>query len=262
MKGLTKALNRAGTTLLQATGAIEKTVDKEFDEVVRRYRSLESKLDRLHREAKGYLEALRAIALTQSRMAITLDTLYDPSAPLHVNAALYKTMSGEVETMVYTEVDPGFRQSVVDPMAYFCTLFPIYNEAISKRSKKLLDYDALRSKHRKSMEKPNDDPTKLTRLEQEVLEAKRNFDLYHLSLLQELPKIISMRISFVEPSFEAFLKSQHRLAQETIQRILGLQASFQSLGWNPDAAADRELDGAADRTLEKMRSLSICVTPL
>ena len=42
--------------------------------------------------------------------------------------------------------------------------FPVINEHINKRNKKLLDYDAARSKVRKLTDKPSDDPTKLPKV--------------------------------------------------------------------------------------------------
>lgn len=263
MKGFTKAFNRASTSLLQATGAIEKTVDKDFDDEVRRYRSLESRLERLHKEAKGYLDALRAISLSQSKMAATIDTLYDPTKPLHVCAAMYKTCIENLEEVVRQDLDAAYRVTVLDPLSKFCGYFPVYNEAISKRSKKLLDYDAVRSKNRKLIERPNEDPTKLPRAEQEVQEMKTIFDHYHVSLKQELPKLIAMRITYLEPSFEALLKLQHIYATEASIRLKNLSASFQTAGGVTDfQIADRLLEGTVELTLEKMRTLPICVTPV
>lgn len=247
---------------MQATGAIEKTVDKEFDEEVRRYKSLESKLERLHRDAKGYLDALRAISLSQSRMAATIDTLYDATAPLHVCAAMYKTCIENLEEGVRQDLDATYRVTVLDPLSKFCGFFPVYNEAISKRGKKLLDYDAVRSRHRKLIERPNEDPTKLPRAEQEVQEMKTIFDHYHVSLQQELPKLVAMRITYLEPSFEALLKLQHVYATEASTRLNNLSASFQSAGCITDLeVADRQLEGSVELTLEKMRALPICMTP-
>ena len=57
--GVRKAVDRAGTQLLQKTGMVEKTVDKEFDDEERRFRNMERKAERLYREGKAYLDAVR-----------------------------------------------------------------------------------------------------------------------------------------------------------------------------------------------------------
>ena len=60
--------------------------------------------------------------------------------------------------------DQPFRTTVLDPLGKMNAYFPVINEHISKRNKKLLDYDAARSKVRKLTDKPSDDPTKLPKV--------------------------------------------------------------------------------------------------
>lgn len=45
-----------------------------------------------------------------------------------------------------------------------CAYFPIVNDTIAKRNKKLLDYDSARSKVRKLIDKPSEDVTKLPKV--------------------------------------------------------------------------------------------------
>ena len=52
----------------------------------------------------------------------------------------------------------------MEPLGKMNAYFPVINEHISKRNKKLLDYDAARSKVRKLTDKPSDDPTKLPKV--------------------------------------------------------------------------------------------------
>lgn len=44
------------------------------------------------------------------------------------------------------------------------SFFPIINENISKREKKMLDYDAARSRLRKLIDKPSEDPAKMPKV--------------------------------------------------------------------------------------------------
>lgn len=57
--------------------------------------------------------------------------------------------------------DEVFRTTVLEPFGRFCSYFPEVNEAIKRRQKKLLDYDTQRSKVRKLIDKPSEDPQKL-----------------------------------------------------------------------------------------------------
>lgn len=57
--GFKKSFNRAGTTLMQRTGQVERTIDSDFQEEVARYKLLEKESLALQKEAKAYLDAMR-----------------------------------------------------------------------------------------------------------------------------------------------------------------------------------------------------------
>ncbi|KAI9183821.1 BAR adaptor protein Hob3 [Blastocladiella emersonii ATCC 22665] len=259
-KGFTKAVNRAGTSILQTAGAIEKTIDREFEEEERRFKSLEAKVDRLHKEAKGYLDALRAMSLSQSRMATTVENFYDETAPLQLSATQYRQLVELLEDEIRSQIDSEYRTAVIDPLSRFCEYFPDYNEAIRKRNNKLLDYDAVRSKHRKLVEKPADDPTRLPKAEEEVAEAKRVFEALNRPLKDELPELIALRTSYLEPTFEALVKLQNAYCHEAVARLTTLQPHLAAAGvqnvHDPDLA-DRHLEGVVENALAGMRELSI-----
>ncbi|KAJ3367140.1 hypothetical protein GGF32_000202 [Allomyces javanicus] len=259
-KGFTKAVNRAGTSILQSAGAIEKTTDREFEEEERRFRSLEAKVTRLHKEAKGYLDALRAMSLAQTRMGATIEGYYDMSSPLQACATSYKTTIEQIDEELRNNTDVAYRTTVLDPLGRFALYFPDYNEAIKKRNNKLLDYDSVRSKHRKMVEKPLDDPTRLPRAEDEVVEAKRVYESLNTPLKEELPQLIGLRVPYLEPSFEALLKIQYAHCREAVDRLAAIQPAFQAAGLDAKSpeAADRMLEGAVEDVLAHMRELSIC----
>ena len=57
--GFKKSINRAGTSILQKTGQVDRTVDAEFQDEVARFKQLEKETLLLQKEAKGYLDAIR-----------------------------------------------------------------------------------------------------------------------------------------------------------------------------------------------------------
>ncbi len=52
----------------------------------------------------------------------------------------------------------------MEPIGKLVGVLPFVNETIKKRSKKLLDYDRARTTVKKLIEKPSDDPSKLTKV--------------------------------------------------------------------------------------------------
>ncbi|CAG8519980.1 4261_t:CDS:10 [Ambispora leptoticha] len=246
--GFKKTLNRTGTTIMQRTGAIEKTVDREFDEEERRIKNLQQKSEKLHKEAKGYLDSVRAMTAAQIRIAETIDNFYEDSDNALVGAK-YKKAVEKLDTECRNFMDEPYRQTVLDPLGRFCAYFPDINESIKRRHKKLLDYDAMRSKVRKLVEKPSDDPTKLPRVEQQAETARETYESLNSKLLEELPQLIDLRVDYIDPTFEAFVKIQLKFCQESYEQLDALQQYF------PE---DRHHDGQIEEVLQQMRDLAIC----
>ncbi|PPQ95345.1 hypothetical protein CVT26_008190 [Gymnopilus dilepis] len=57
--GFKKSVNRAGTTLLQKTGQIERTVDREFADEEAKYRIFEKECQALQKDSKAYYDAMK-----------------------------------------------------------------------------------------------------------------------------------------------------------------------------------------------------------
>lgn len=57
--GFKKSINRAGTSILQKTGQVDRTVDSEFQDEVARFKQMEKETLELQKEAKAYLDAIR-----------------------------------------------------------------------------------------------------------------------------------------------------------------------------------------------------------
>lgn len=53
---------------------------------------------------------------------------------------------------------------MLEPLGRYVSYFPEVNEAIRRRQKKLLDYDSSKTKVRKLVDRPSDDPQRLPRV--------------------------------------------------------------------------------------------------
>ncbi|KAI8804000.1 hypothetical protein BJ742DRAFT_826799 [Cladochytrium replicatum] len=266
--GFKKAVNRAATTVMQSTGAVEKTIDRDFEEEERRFKNFEGKVERLHKEAKGYLDSVRAMTLAQRQIAETVDLFYDNDAPPALTQSVmhYRDAISKLDDEVRTELDEVYRTAVLDPLGKMVGTFPDVNEAIKKRQKKLLDYDRARSSVRRLVEKPSDDTQKLPKAEQEANQVREIYENLNNQLLTEIPKLIDLRVPFLDPSFEALAKSQLRFNEQAFKRLDVIRGDFaNSLGVDGSgdvesaaAQADRRLEGNTEAALAAMRELTIC----
>jgi len=244
---------------MQKTGQIERTVDREFSDEEGKFKIYEKECNILAKEAKAYLDAMRSMTATQARLADTIDTFYgaaDRNSDGAMAGNAYKRAVEELDGGIGRELDAPYRATVLDPALKMCSYFPLINESISKRNKKLLDYDSARSKMRKLIDKPSDDPTKLPKAQQEHDDTKEIFDILNDQLVTELPQMLDLRIPFFDPSFEAMIRIQCKFAEEGYEKLGGVQRYFSETARDDYAAG--QLDAQVEGVLQEMRELSIC----
>jgi len=252
-------MNKAGTTLMQKTGQIERTVDREFADEEAKFKTFEKECQALQKDSKGYLDAMKAMTAAQTRLADTIEAFYGSSDQTSDGAMAghaYKRSVDDLDGSVSRELDQPYRTTVSEPLGKMNAYFPIVNEHISKRNKKMIDYDAARSKLRKLIDKPSEDPTKLPRAQQEHDDAKEVFDMLNDQLISELPQLLDLRVPFFDPSFEAMIRMQCKFAEEGYEKMSGVQRYF-SDSVRDDYAAG-QLDAQVEGVLQEMRELSIC----
>ncbi|KAH9949585.1 BAR-domain-containing protein [Amylocystis lapponica] len=226
-------MNRAGTTLLQKTGQIERTVDRDFADEETKYKTFEKECQALQKDSKAMTSA-------QGRLADTIDIFYgaaDKASEGAMAAHAYKRAVDDLDTGVGREMH-------------------LVNEHINKRNKKLLDYDSARSKMNKLIAKPSEDPTKLPRAQQEHDDAKEVFDMLNDQLISELPQLLDLRVPFFDPSFEAMIRMQCKFAEEGYEKLSGVQRYFAD-NVRDDYAAG-QLDAQVEGVLQEMKELTIC----
>ncbi|KAF8575095.1 BAR-domain-containing protein [Ramaria rubella] len=263
--GFKKTVSRSTTTLMQKTGQVERTVDREFADEEVKFKGFEKEANLLQKDSKAFIDSLRAMAAAQGRLADTIDVFYgsaDRASEGAMAANAYKRSVDELEASVTRELDAPYRTTVQEPVGKMCAYFPVINDAISKRNKKLLDYDAARNKLRKVTDKPGEDPTKLPRAQQEHDEAKEIFEALNEQIVGELPQLLDLRIPYFDPSFEAMIRMQIKFAEEGYEKLGGVQRFFPE-GVREDYAAG-QLDAQVnplvivENALQEMKELSIC----
>ncbi|KAJ3275740.1 hypothetical protein HDV01_007207 [Terramyces sp. JEL0728] len=230
---------------------LSSVLDKDFEEQELRFRQLETRIENMHREAKGYLDAVRKMTVAQQSIADTIDHFYDESAQLAKAARSYKDAMVRMDDEVRTELDNTYRITVMEPIGKMVGVLPFFNDAIKKRQKKLLDYDRTRTNVKKLVDKPSDNPNRLQTAEAEFAAARNIYEPINHQLITEVPQLISMQVPYLNPSFEALVKSQLAFNEGAFHKLEAIKKSFP-----PDS--DRGLDGRVEAVLQQMRELSIC----
>jgi len=233
-------------------------MDRPYEVEERRYRTLESAATRLQKEAKGYLDSLRAMTASQMRIAETIDAFYGESGANDGVSRSYKQAVEDLDAETVKALDGPYRTTVLEPINRFCAYFPDINECIKKREHKMLDYDAMRSKVKKLTDKPDKDPGKLPRTEKELEMAKHLYEQLNEQLTNELPQLIDLRVPYLDPSFEALVKIQLRFCAEAYSRMAQVQQYLDAS--TRDQYANGDLDARVEDVLGQIRDLSIAGT--
>ncbi|ORX56893.1 BAR adaptor protein Hob3 [Hesseltinella vesiculosa] len=269
LTGFKKNLNRAGQSIMQKTGMVDKTVDDDFSEEYERFKLLEQKMEKLTRHAKDYQNAMRGVGASQMMIMQTMEQFYETE---DANFAIYKQTMQRLDAAYKTGVDEVYTETVMAPLAKYCSYFPQVNEAIKRRQKKLLDYDTQRAKVHKLVERSASgydssvsnsnglrrsdlpsEPTgmdKLSQAEQMANVAREMYESVNTVLINDLPQIISLRVPYLDPTFEALVKSQLTYNQLAFDHLSSMQNVF------PQDEQDQQ--ARVEDILQQMRSLTIC----
>lgn len=130
-----------------------------------------------------------AMTSSQARLANTIETFYgaaDRNSDGAIVGNAYKRAVDDLDSSITTEFvsdwhesivyalplnlslslckDTPYRTTVLEPVGKMCSFFPLINENIAKREKKMLDFDAARSRLRKLIDKPSEDPMKMPKV--------------------------------------------------------------------------------------------------
>nr|OQO26698.1 hypothetical protein B0A51_06665 [Rachicladosporium sp. CCFEE 5018] len=116
--GFKKNVGRATTQVMMKTGHVEKTSDREYEVEERRYRTLESASLRLQKEAKGYLDSLRAMTASQMRIAETIDAFYGDSGASDGVSRSYKQAVEDLDAETVKALDGPYRSVPSDLRGY------------------------------------------------------------------------------------------------------------------------------------------------
>ncbi|EER33133.1 conserved hypothetical protein [Candida tropicalis MYA-3404] len=271
--GIKKAINRAGTQVMLKTGHIEQTVDKEFDYQEKRYRAMETNSLKLQKNLRSYLESLRILTNSQINIAESLNSFYgnnsttsnvkDKDGKELKNKELVQEYYATVKQLNDSSIknlENPYNQTVLNPIARFNSYYTEINEVIKKRNNKLLDYDAMKSKVKKLIEHPSSTDmeqyeNKLKNYNEELKELEDKYISVNNKLIDELPKLINLRVSYFDPSFESFVKIQLRFFNENYYVLNQLQLKLDAQ--TKQDYMEGKLEDRIDNVLNKMRGLDI-----
>ncbi|XP_073347847.1 amphiphysin isoform X2 [Pagrus major] len=206
----TKRLNRAQEKVLQKLGKADETKDEQFEQVVINFRRQESEGSRLQREMKAYMSAIKGMQQASINLTQSLHEVYEPD------------WHGKDDVMIIGKdcdaLWEDFHNKLVDStllnLDEYLQQFPDLKTRVSKRSRKLIDYDSARHHVETLQISGMKNDRKMMKAEDELKKAQRVFDDLNVGLQNELPTLWDNRVGFYISTFKSVTNLEAKFHRE------------------------------------------------
>ncbi|KAM8728416.1 amphiphysin isoform 5-T5 [Acanthopagrus schlegelii] len=209
-KNVQKRLNRAQEKVLQKLGKADETKDEQFEQVVINFRRQESEGSRLQREMKAYMSAIKGMQQASINLTQSLHEVYEPD------------WHGKDDVMIIGKdcdaLWEDFHNKLVDStllnLDEYLQQFPDLKTRVSKRSRKLIDYDSARHHVETLQMSGMKNDRKMMKAEDELKKAQRVFDELNVGLQNELPTLWDGRVGFYISTFKSVTNLEAKFHRE------------------------------------------------
>ncbi|XP_026163240.1 bridging integrator 2b [Mastacembelus armatus] len=189
-KRVQKSLNRAQEKVLQKLGKTMETKDEQFELCFQNLNKQQTDGSRLFKDVKAYYTAVKAVHETSKRLSQTLRDIYEPDW----NGVEDLAVITESEDLLWNDYEEKLNDQLVRTMESYTSQFPEVKERVSKRGRKLVDYDSARHHLEALQSAKKKDEAKIAKAEEEFNKAQSVFEEINNELREELPVLFQSRI--------------------------------------------------------------------
>ncbi|CAF1082581.1 unnamed protein product [Rotaria sordida] len=220
---------RISMRLSNAFGLSVHTIDEQFNFQEQRFRAIEKFSKLFLRNIYSCIEALRESFITQVDVAEDFEELLIDKIP--DLAQQFLRLKRSLLEHTFTEFCNHIELYVFQPINTLIQLFTRPTNLISKRHKKLLDYDSAQSAYEKVKDQ------QLKQAKQTLNLSKQTYELLNNQLLEELPILYEYSCQILSICLKEFLHGHLYLMQQmriniqiVLNQIIPL-INFQQLNW-------------------------------
>lgn len=203
---VSKKTRRAKERLLQNFGKADKTTDELFEVYLLNFNRQQSTALNLQKHVRHYLNCLKELNEASKTLNSCMLDMYENDWPKHETFEnnIYET------NHINDELEEKIRETVLTPLEQYLAQFPEMREKISKRRRKLVDYDSQRHsfetlKHSQNGKQPDD--AKLSKHRDHLEDARRIYETLNNELHDELPALYDNRLPFIITAFQRLFLS-------------------------------------------------------
>ncbi|KAF7208798.1 bridging integrator 2b isoform X1 [Nothobranchius furzeri] len=189
-KRVQKSLSRAQEKVLQKLGKTMETKDEQFELCLLNLNKQQADGNRLFKDVRSYYAAVRAVHEASKRLSQTLKDVYETDWEGVEDLSVIT----ESENLLLNDHEEKLNDQVVHIMENYTSQFPEVKERVSKRNRKLVDYDSARHHLEAVQSAKKKDEAKVSKVEEEFNKAQNVFEEINNELREELPVLHQSRI--------------------------------------------------------------------
>nr|XP_039268698.1 amphiphysin-like isoform X2 [Styela clava] len=228
-RNMSKLAYRSKEKVMRSIGRAEETKDEILDHYVMLINKQQLQMQKLHRDMKQYLAALRAMSLSQKAFYDSLYEVYDDDwAGKDVIASC-----SQRNQLLHDDIFARFQAEVTDTLQNHLTEYNDCKLRVEKRSRKLVDYDAARRTLQSLEASRKPDPTKLQRAQEHVRITKERYEELNSQLHEQLPTLYDSRLPVCTNTFSSICESEKVFSNEIAEMrdklnnvLLSLKSAF------------------------------------
>ncbi|KAG5285408.1 hypothetical protein AALO_G00003050 [Alosa alosa] len=209
-KNVQKRLNRAQEKVLQKLGKADETKDEQFEQTVQNFKRQESEGSRLQRELRAYLAAVKGMQQASMNLTESLHEVYEPDWHGKDDVMTIGKNCDEL----WEDFHERLVDSTVNALENYLVQFPDLKTRVSKRARKLIDYDSARH-HLETLQASNmRSERKTMKAEEDLKKAQKVFDDLNVGLQDELPTLWDSRVGFYVNTFKSITSLEAKFHRE------------------------------------------------
>ncbi|XP_041120833.1 myc box-dependent-interacting protein 1 isoform X3 [Polyodon spathula] len=205
-----KKLTRAQEKVLQKLGKADETRDEMFEENVLNFNKQLTEGTKLQKDLRAYLSSVKAMHEASKKLSECLQDMYEPEwyGKDDINTIAENT------DLLWTD----FHQKLVDhaliSMDTYLGQFPDIKTRISKRGRKLVDFDSARHHFESMKTGKKKDEVKIAKAEDDLGKAQKVFEDINIDLQEELPSLWNSRVGFYVNTFQSIAGLEENFHKE------------------------------------------------
>ncbi|KAH3703093.1 hypothetical protein DPMN_078121, partial [Dreissena polymorpha] len=206
-----KFLRRRKTKVLQSLGKTEKTTDEKLVEDCHKLDRQQEVATKLQKELRNYVNHAKALSVASKAFYGAVSEAYEPEWENHAQLTNILT-SVDVLWQDYLQ---KLQDSVQEPLTKYLANIPQIRARVSKRGRKLTDYD--NAKHNLTVQQnaKKKDEAKINKAQEDLVQAQKIYDDMNNELHQELPEFFNSRMKFYGELFKNLFSAEHVFQTET-----------------------------------------------